>query len=387
MDKTENVKEKLLSFCEQKGLDIYDSFPVISQEKDLLFLNASVTPFKHLFLEEEYSEKNIALIQKCIRAGGRAYSLEEIKKSNYCNTFFEMFGSIFFNSNYCEVINFLFELLECINIDKNMFYFTIPFGNASFEEALLKNGIEMDRIFQIKGNDIFWTEWRFGKESLIGQGITLIYSRDNKLISSAEQLLHKEDVYIPLLNVISINAKEEDGAVEAIKNQGFEIAIGIERLLAIKQGCNHYEIDSINNQFKCVENFFEKKNINIPQDELKVITDHLRTIGILIDENVVPSKNKQGYVLRKMIRTVIEIFIIKGGEADINDLLINFYKNNYLEAEMNAIVKIINEEEIIFKNNIDKISKKLSSIKMNDVQIRETYGISPNLLKIIREIH
>ena len=54
---------------------------------------------------------------------------------------------------------------------------------------------------------------------------------------------------------------------------------------------------------------------------------------------------------------------------------------------MNIIVKIINEEEIIFKNNIDKISKKLSSIKMNENQIKETYGISPNLLKIIKEIH
>jgi len=387
MNKTKNVKEKLLSFCEKKGLDIYNSFPIISQEKDLLFLNASVTPFKYLFLEEEYSKKNIALIQKCIRAGGKAYSLEEIKKSNYCNTFFEMFGSIFFNSNCCEVMNFLFELLEYINIDKNMFYFIVPLGNASFKEALLKNGIEMNKIFQIKGNDIFWTEWRFGKESLVGQGITLIYSRNNKKISSAEELLHQEDIYIPLLNVININAKEEDGTVKVIKNQGFEIAIGIERLLAIKQGCNHYGIDSINDQFKCVESFFEKKNIDIPQNELKIITDHLRTIGVLIDENVVPFKNKQGYVLRKMIRTVIEIFIIKDEEMDINDLLFDFYKKNYPKTEMDTIVKIINEEGIIFKNNIDKISKKLSSIKMNENQIKETYGISPNLLKIIKEIH
>lgn len=387
MDKTKNVKEKMLSFCEKKGLEIYNSFPIISQEKDLLFLNASITPFKHLFLEKECPDKNIALIQKCVRAGGKAYSLEEIKKSNYCNTFFEMFGSIFFNSNYYEVINFLFELLKYIDINRDMFYFIIPFDNTLFEEALLKNGVEMNRIFQVKGNNIFWTEWRFGKKSLVGQGITLIYSRNDEIIYNAEQLLHQEDIYIPLLNVININAKEDDGIIEEIKNQGFEIAIGIERLLAIKQGCNHYEIDSINNQFKCVKNFFEKKNINISQDELKLVTDYLRTIGVLIDENVVPSKNKQGYVLRKMIRTVIEIFIIKGGEIDMNDLLIDFYKSNYLKMEMNIILKFINEEKRIFKNNIDKISKKLSSMKMNDDQIRETYGISPRLLKTIREIH
>lgn len=350
-------------------------------------MNASITPFKHLFLEKEYLEKNIALIQKCVRVGGKAYSLEEIKKNNYCNTFFEMFGSIFFNSNCYEVINFLFELLKYIDIDRDMFYFIIPFDSILFEEALLKNGVEMNRIFQVKGNDIFWTEWRFGKESLVGQGITLIYSRNDEIIYSAEQLLHQEDIYIPLLNVININAKEDNGIIEEIKNQGFEIAIGIERLLAIKQGCNHYEIDSINNQFKCVKIFFKKKNFNISQDELKVITDYLRTIGVLIGENVAPSKNKQGYVLRKMIRTVIELLIIKGREMDMNDLLIDFYKINYSEMEMNIILKFINEEKRIFKNNINKISNKISSIKMNEDQIRETYGISSKLLKTIKEIH
>ncbi|MDD3085065.1 MAG: alanine--tRNA ligase-related protein [Candidatus ainarchaeum sp.] len=385
MDETKDVKQELLRFCEKKDFNICNSFPVISQEKDLLFLNASITPFKHLFLEEEYSKENIALIQKCIRAGGKAYSFEEINESLYCNTFFEMFGSIFFNSNHQEVIGFLFELLEYIDINKNMFYFIIPFDDIFFEEALLINGIDKKSIFKIKGNNIFWTEWKFGKNSLVGEGITLVYSRKKERVHNAEQLLHKEDAYVPLLNVINIRAKEESGEIREIKNQGFEIAIGIERLLAIKQACNHYEIDSIKDQFRCVKKFFEIKNTDVSITELKVITDHLRTIGVLIGENVTPAKSKQGYVLRKMIRTVVEIAIIM--EVDIDDLLIDFYKIDYSKIEMDIIIRIIKEEKIIFKNNIDKISKKISSIKMSEKKIKETYGISSNLLKKVKEIN
>ncbi|MFA7141686.1 MAG: alanine--tRNA ligase-related protein [Candidatus Paceibacterota bacterium] len=387
MKEGENVKKDLLSFCERKGFDIYKSFSVVSQEDDLLFVNASITPFKDLFLKEEYVEKNIALIQKCIRMGGRAYSLKEINESNYCNTFFEMLGLIFFNSNYYEVMAILFELLEYMKIDKDRFYFAIPFDNFLFEKVLLENRIKIDRIFKIDGNNIFWTKWRFGKESLVGEGITLIYSRDSKeMVNSAEQLLYQEDIFIPLLNVIDINAREENGIVKKIRNQGFEIAMGIERLLAIKQECNHYEIDLIRDQFKCVENFFEKGYDQFSQVDLKVITDHLRTIGVLITEKVIPYKNKQGYVLRKMIRTVMEIVFIKSGKIDINDLLINFYKIDYQDEEIDNIIEIIHEEKMVFRNNIEKFVKRFSSIKMSEKQIRETYGISSNLLKKIREM-
>ena len=120
--------------------------------------------------------------------------------------------------------------------------------------------------------------------------------------------------------------------------------------------------------------------------DLKVITDHLRTIGVLITEKVIPYKNKQGYVLRKMIRTVMEIVFIKSGKIDINDLLINFYKIDYQDEEIDNIIEIIHEEKMVFRNNIEKFVKRFSSIKMSEKQIRETYGISSNLLKKIREM-
>jgi len=286
-----------MKFCTARDYQIYESFPIIPKDGNLLFINASITPFKDL-LTSNNDHRNVAIIQKCIRVGGGAYSLDEINKSNYCNTFFEMFGCVAFKQTHNEVVSFLFDLLRSIDIDTKKFYFTIPAGDALFKEALFTNGIGKDRIFELSGNDIYWTTWRFGKESIIGQGITAIYSRRDANILSAEEMLNEEDIYIPLFNIIYIDRKEENGKIEKINHPGFDIAVGIERLAAIMQNCDHYQTDIIKKNFNR-RIFFKDKNIDITKSEIKIVTDHLRTAGIIISEGIIPHKNRQGYVLRK----------------------------------------------------------------------------------------
>lgn len=382
MTSTERTKNDLLKFCSTRDYQIYESFSIIPKDDDLLFVNASITPFKNLLISGD-SPKNIALIQKCVRAGGGAYSLDEINKSDYCNTYFEMFGCVVFRQTHNEVIKFLFDLINSINIDIKKFYFTIPFNDTAFKKSLINNGIGKDRIFELAGNNVYWTTWKFGKESIIGQGITAIYSRHNKIISSAEDMLKDEDIYVPLFNVIYIDKKEENGTIKELDHPGFDVAIGIERLAAVLQNCNHYQTDIIKQKFLSVESFFAKKGINASNFELKVITDYLRTAEVIIDEGIIPHKNKHGYILRKMIRIVMEIiFINNKGELDIEELLQKFYTDNNSKEK---IMQIMTSEKIIFLKNIDKIKDKITNIKMSENQIKETYGISPKILKYIRE--
>lgn len=385
MTSTEEVKKRLLEFCKARDYQIYKSFPIIPKDNDLLFVNASITPFKNLLVSGN-SPKNIALIQKCVRAGGGAYSLEEINKSNYCNTFFEMFGCVIFNQNHNEVIAFLFDLLNFINIDKDKFYFTIPFNDAQFKESLLDNGISENKILELSGNDIFWTTWRFGKDSLVGQGITAIYSRSENKISDARKMIEEEDIYIPLLNVICVDKKEENGTIKSLNHIGFDVAIGIERLAAIMQNCNHYQTDIIKPKLLIVESFFKKRCIKISESEIKIITDYLRTAEVIISEGVFPHKNKRGYVLRKIIRSVMEIiFINDKGALDIEELLQEFYVKNNSNEQTEILIQIIKAEKNIFLRNIDKIKNRIYNLKVSEKQIQETYGISPKLLKYIRE--
>ena len=149
------------------------------------------------------------------------------------------------------------------------------------------------------------------------------------------------------------------------------------------QNCDHYQTDIIKKKFSIVESFFKDKNIDITKSEIKIVTDHLRTAGIIISEGIIPHKNRQGYVLRKIIRTVMEIiFINNDGMIDIDNLLQKFYADDE-KSEM--IKTIIISEKNSFLENLNKIRNKISNLKMNEKKIKETYGISPGLLKFIRE--
>jgi len=383
--KTNEIKERLECFCKENDFLFQGSYPIISSDKDLLFVNASITPFRKLFRDPIKHDRHnkMSIIQKCIRIGGGAYSLSEINTSNYCNTFFEMFGCTIFQSNHRDVMGLLFKLFDCLIIDKHSFIFTIPENDILFKDALLANGIRSNKIFEISGNDIYWTKWKFGKDCVIGHGLTAIFARSNKDINGIEETLIDEDEFIPLLNVIYIDRKEKGDKISYIDNPGFDLAIGIERLSSVLQGCNTYQIDIMKEKSQIVNRFFHDSNINISENEIKITIDYLRTIGVLIEEGLLPSKNKSGYVLRKLIRTVIEIFLIN--KLEINMLLDVFYRSTYLDGETSAIINIINQEKKSFYKNIAKIRKNQNLLNISADKLRESYGLSPRVVKFIKE--
>lgn len=382
---TNDIKQELKCFCKENDIFFQDSYPIVSKDKDLLFVNASVTPFRRLFRNSAKPDRsnNISIIQKCIRLGGGAYTLSEINTSNYCNTFFEMFGCVFFQSSHSDVIKLLFKIFDRLIIDKHLFIFTIPENDVLFRNALLINGIKNNKIFEISGNDIYWTEWKFGKDCAIGHGITAIFVRSNKEIKNIEETLLDEDSFIPLLNVIYINKQEKEGRIIDIDNPGFDLAVGIERLSSVLQGCNTYQIDTIKEKSQIVNRFFRDSSINISENEIRITVDYLRTIGVLIKEGLVPSKNKCGYILRKLIRTVIEIFLVN--KVDLDKLLEIFYWSTCSECETTEILKIINQEKKSFYKNIAKIRNNQKMLNMDIDKLRESYGLSLRIVKFIKE--
>jgi len=382
---TSEIKQKLKCFCKENDISFQDSYPVVSKDKDLLFVNASVTPFRKLFRGTiaHDGHNRISIIQKCIRSGGGAYSLSEINTSDYCTTFFEMFGCIIFQSNHCDTIKLLFKIFDCLAIDRQSFIFTIPANDVLFKNALLANGIKNNKIFEISGNDIYWTKWKFGKDCVIGQGITAIFTRSNRDIAEIEETLTNEDEFVPLLNVIYIDKKEKDGEITDIDHPGFDLAIGIERLSSVLQECNIYQIDTIKEKSLIVKKFFQDSKIDISDDELRIVIDYLRTAGVLIREGIVPEKNKCGYVLRKLIRAVIEIFLVNRAEIDV--LLEIFYRTTYSEEATNEIIKIVIQEKESFYKNIAKIRKNRTLLNLDADKLRESYGLSFRIVNFIKE--
>lgn len=386
--KANEIKKILLDYHAKKDYKIFESFPIISQDPTVMFTNAAITPFKHYFTNLNKSPRNYALIQKCFRMGG-ASELESVGNNPYSHTFFEMFGSGTFETNHTEIIRYLLELLDVLEIEKQRLYFTIP-DDAEFENALAQNNINSSNVFIINNNDFFWQEWRFGKLGPVGKGLTTIYSRSNKRVLSVNQMIANPDQFIELLNLIYIYGKQtRESKIAPISNLGFDLGIGIERLTAVLQKCNTYQIDSIKPLVEIINVFSKDKDYKINELTVRIIADHLRAICVLINEGLKPSNKKQGYVLRKLIRRYLElVWISTDRDISMKKMIEKFCiqliqcddgKNSFSSS---VIIKTIEKEN----KALNRIIKKAKSIleKQPDIPadiLWNTYGLSQNLAR------
>jgi len=386
---TKWIKSALLDFHRKREHKIFNSFPLISQDPTVMFINATITPFKHCFVSGEKPE-NYALIQRCFRIGG-ASELEMVGVNPYYHTFFEMFGSGAFLIDYDEAVRYLLDLLNLLTLEKGKTYFAVP-DEKRFKNSLIANGVEPSKIFTLKEKDIFWQEWRFGKLGPVGKGLTVIYSRSQRKINSLKQIVKGSDEFVELANLIHVYGQEtEDGSIIPAKNPGFEFAVGIERLAAVLQGCNNYQIDAILPLTQLIAQFFQNKGYSPDKAIVRTLTDHLRAICILTNEGLKPSNKMHGYALRKLIRRILENYWLTVNRiSPIEPLVEQFcYQFNRCSEERissKKVVTLVKEEAENFLTAIErgkKILKRNPSI--SSAILLDTYGLPQSLIPIIRK--
>lgn len=384
----EELRILLLKYHKEKNYEIFDSFPIKSDnDPTTLFVSAAMSPFKNSYLENG-QKNNYALIQKCLRIG-KSSEAKNTKIDPYCHTFFEMFGSGTFNTSYEKAVKYMLELLTAIGIETSNFYYTIPV-KGNFRKALSSCGIDKKRMFSLTKNEFFWQEWKFGKLGLLGHGLTVVYARTEKGVTSINQMASSPNEFIELLNLIRIDEKEKsEGKIVPIGNPGFDLGVGIERIAAIIQNCNNYQIDSMAPLVKITEKYLN--DFDITNETLsRTITDRLRSICILTEEGILPAKQKQGYILRKLIReTLTSIWTNNRQITSIKELSKPFCDEfsktttGHL-VKTNDVVQLVEKETNLYIKSLQRgkrLLKRKTSIGKTILQ--ESYGLPPELIPII----
>ena len=174
--------------------------------------------------------------------------------------------------------------------------------------------------------------------------------------------------------------------------------MGLERIATIMQGVdNIFEIDTVKNILNKVSSlsgveYGKDSNSDI---SLRIVTDHVKAVTMLISDGVQPSNEGRGYVLRRLLRRAARhgrLLGIKGlFLKEVVDAVVENYGGNYpvLVENKDYITKIITLEEERFNETIDsgmnilngyieeleaEKSKVLSGEKA--FKLYDTYGLS-----------
>ena len=315
------IRNTFLQFFKEKQHKIVGSSPmVVKDDPTLMFTNAGMNQFKDLFLgHKEITNPRVADSQKCLRVSGKHNDLEEVGHDTYHHTMFEMLGNWSFGDYFKEeAIAWAWELLTVeFGIAKDRMYVTVFGGDQQDEmpkdqEAydLWKKWIPEDRIIDGSKKDNFWEMGDMGPCGPCSEIHVDIRPDEERAKIDGKTLInkdHPEVIEIWNLVFIQLNRKA-DGSLEQLPHKHIDTGMGFERLTMVVQGVrSNYDTDIFQ---PLIQKLANMASIKYGDDEktdiaLRVVSDHLRAVAFSIADGQMPSNNKAGYVIRRILRRAV----------------------------------------------------------------------------------
>ncbi|MFH0894222.1 MAG: alanine--tRNA ligase, partial [Bacteroidota bacterium] len=410
------IRRIFLEFFNSKQHHIVPSAPmVIKNDPTLMFTNAGMNQFKDLFLgNAAVKHPRIADSQKCLRVSGKHNDLEEVGHDTYHHTMFEMLGNWSFGDYFKkEAIEWSWELLtEVYKLDKNLIYVTVFGGDEkenlqADEEArgYWKSVIAADRIIDGSKKDNFWEMGDTGPCGPCSEiHIDLRDEEDRKKISGKELVNTGHPLVVEIWNLVFIQYNRlADSSLHALPNKHVDTGMGFERLcMAIQKKKSNYDTDVFQPLIGfiaglCGKTYGQEKVADIA---MRVVADHIRAIAFAIADGQLPSNNKAGYVIRRILRRAVrygytflefrEPFLHKL-TGPLEEQLGDQFPE--LRSQMELIDKVILEEEQSFlrtlSTGIQRFEQYISTNKNKIIEgafafeLFDTYGFPVDLTQLM----
>lgn len=366
----QEIRRTFLEFFRSKGHEIVPSAPmVVKNDPTLMFTNAGMNQFKDLFLgNSPVKFPRIANSQKCLRVSGKHNDLEEVGVDTYHHTMFEMLGNWSFGDYFKkEAIAWSWELLtEVYKLPKERLYVTVfegdekeglAFDQESYDEW--KKWVSEDRILRGNKKDNFW---EMGDTGPCGPCTEIHFDTRPHGNNDAHDLVNNDDTGAVMEiwnNVFMEFNRKADGSLEKLPAQHVDTGMGFERLVRTLQGKqSNYDTDVF---LPLISAIVDKSGIAYTRSDSKsdiatrVIADHIRTISFAIADGQLPSNNKAGYVIRRILRRAVRYgYSFLGFKqpflCELVPVLTQTMGDYFpeLKNQNELIVKVIREEELGF---------------------------------------
>jgi alanyl-tRNA synthetase len=391
------IRQKYINFFKKNNhAEIPSASLVPENDPSVLFVNAGMFPLVPFLTGQKHPKgKRLVNSQRCIRTG----DIEEVGNQYHC-TAFEMLGNWSLNDYFKkEAINYTVEFfVKELGLDINKIYASvfggednIPQDNTSIEvwkELFKKYKIDAkvgkDERIQKFGKKENW--WGLDSGGPCGPDSEIFYDTGKEKCNKECNVSCNCGKYVEIGNNVFMEYFKEGDSLKDLKIHNVDFGGGLERIASVIQRTESiYEIDIYKPILEKVKSISKNEDIK----SQRIIVDHIKASTLIVMDGVIPGRNQQGYILRRLIRRAVrhgkKLGIDNPFTKEIALVAIEQFSSIYKDLETNKekIVKVIEDEELKFNRTIESALKELERILDNGEQIDgakafqlyETYGL------------
>lgn len=364
------IKTSFLEHHQDKGYTTHDSFPLVIEDPTVLFTNATITPFKPMF-SGDIAFSDFALVQRCLRLGGTGGTVNTARTDMNYTSLFNMLGSGTFNVSHGEAIDYFVETLDVLGLERKKLILSSIAGQA-LESALSASALDSNQVRILEDPATIQHDWSFGEGDLHGQGVIAWYADQGN-----DQNPNLSDC-LQIGRIVDINGISRGASVEPFEHTAFDVGLGMGRVELALTGKN--EVSMM--QWRVLSEQFKNSFDEITDGDAHYMANLCRVIDELTAEGLIPGNKKHAYVLRKIIRSLVEEVWLQSKElVNTEAALSPFIQGAMTRHEVAAA---ISSEEESLRRIISEAERKRSKYPdMTLEELHSTFGIKPSLLSLM----
>ena len=378
--KASELRRRYLEFFGSRDHRILPSSPLVPNDPTLLFTSAGMVQFKDIYWgRTEPSHPRVTTCQKCFRT----VDIENVGKTAFHHTFFEMLGNFSFGDYFKEgAIRLAWEFL------------TVELGipgerltAAVYEEDDEAHdiwrdviGLPTDRIVRLGKEHNWWGP--VGNSGPCGPDSEIHFDTGPERGCGPDCLGAACDCdrFSEIWNLVFMEYDAaEDGTLTPLARRNIDTGMGLERTSAVLQGVDsNFDIDSFQPVVEAIESACGRR---LSADEIEhrnAIADHTRGVLFLLADGVMPGNERQGYVLRRILRRAVRagerLELPAGSLATFVEPVIETLGEVYPEivGARDLALRLIDREEETFRRTLRDGERRLAKLLADLEEAGET---------------
>ncbi|HTE05476.1 MAG TPA: alanine--tRNA ligase, partial [Planctomycetota bacterium] len=323
----EQFRQAYLTHFEQRGHTRYPSDSLVPEnDPTLLFTGAGMNQFKAMFLGKGHLPfTRVTTSQKCLRMP----DLENVGRTASHHTFFEMLGNFSFGDYFKEeTITWAWDFLMAVGIPAERLSVTV--FEDDDEAARLwheKVGLPKERIFRCGEDDNFWpaSAPSKGPNGICGPCSEIYFDcHPERGAFPAGGPSTDGRRFVEIWNLVFTQFERQDGGtLVPLPKRNIDTGMGFERAVRVVESIAAGRMLASNFETTLFAPIMDAIHAHVGRHtefgtaegtRTRRIADHVRAAVFCIADGVRPGNEKQGYVVRKVLRRAMLDRHILGGD-------------------------------------------------------------------------